>query len=85
MIFIRLVEGGINTDIRFETAFKDIPNDKWTVFSNANELPQKLYEDVDTVNEDDDIDDTVIPDNANILSMSLLYTILPMLVIMEYI
>jgi len=72
MIFIRLVEGGKNNDSRFDTAFKDVPNDKWSLFSNANELPQKLYDDEDPIN-----DDSV--NNANILSISFFYNILPIL------
>jgi hypothetical protein len=70
MIFIRLVDGGINDDNRFEIAFKNIPNDKWKTFSNANELPQKLYEEINN--------------NAITLSFSLFYKILPILLSLVY-
>jgi len=73
MIFIRLVDGGKNDDNRFETAFKDVPNDKWSSFSDANELPQKLYDDEDPINL---VDESDIVNNAIILSMSLFYNIL---------
>jgi len=70
MIFIRLVDGGKNDDNRFETAFKDVPNDKWSSFSDANELPQKLYDDEDPINL---VDQSDIMNNA---IMSLSYNIL---------
>jgi hypothetical protein len=82
MIFIRLVSGGKNDDNRFETAFKDVPKDKWGSFSNADELPQKLYDDDDPINKnpininDEDFDSM---NQANSLSISLVYNILPIL------
>jgi hypothetical protein len=82
MIFIRRVEGGKNDNNRFEMAFKDVPNDKWSSFSDANELPEKLYDDEDPINQnnkDDDDDDFDSLNHAVILSMSLLYYILPIL------
>jgi hypothetical protein len=74
MIFIRLVDDGKNDDSRFAIAFRDVPNDKWSLFSNANELPQKLYHDEDPINQNDNDD----PDSMN-NSMSLFYNILPIL------
>jgi hypothetical protein len=82
MIFIRLVDGGKNDDNRFETAFKDVPNDKWSSFSNANELPVKLYNDEDPINVDDQSD---IMNNAIILSMSLFYYILTLFFTIIYV
>ncbi|UJR21916.1 hypothetical protein I4U23_024986 [Adineta vaga] len=41
MIFIRLVDGGRNDPNRFENAFKNIPNDKWSTFFDAKDLPRK--------------------------------------------
>jgi len=81
MIFIRRVEGGKNDNNRFEMAFKDVPNDKWSSFSDANELPEKLYDDEDPINQNnkDDDDDFDSLNHAVILSMSLLYYILPIL------
>ena len=67
MIFIRLVEGGKNDNNRFETAFKDIPNNKWNLFSNANELPHKLYNNEDPINRND-LDDDFDFDSGNIRS-----------------
>jgi hypothetical protein len=82
MIFIRLVDGGKNDDNRFETAFKDVPNDKWSSFSNANELPMKLYNDEDPINVNDQSD---IMNNAIILSMSLFYYILTLFFTIIYV
>jgi hypothetical protein len=78
MIFIRLVEGGSNEDSRFKIAFKDVCDDKWSVFSNANELPRKLYTDEDPINSNDNVDLTNL-NNAIILPTSLYYNILSML------
>ena len=43
MIFIRQVNGGRNTDERFQKAFEDVPADRWKLFTDASELPTKLY------------------------------------------
>jgi hypothetical protein len=78
MIFIRLVDGGKNDDNRFETAFRDVPNDKWSSFSDANELPQKLYDDEDPINL---VDQSDIMNNA---IMSLSYNILSILLTLVF-
>ncbi len=54
MIFIRLVEGGNNDESRFNTTFKDIPDDKWRLFAEVDQLPQKLFDDDTNKNDDDD-------------------------------
>lgn len=42
-IFIRAVKGETSNDNRFLTAFKDIPRDKWFVFTDPiNQLPKDL-------------------------------------------
>jgi hypothetical protein len=81
MIFIRLVDGGKNDDSRFNNAFNGVPDDKWSVFSNSNELPQKLYDDENPINiKDTDTDlDSDSLSNAIILSTSLLYKMLTIL------
>jgi hypothetical protein len=77
MIFIRLVDGGKNDDNRFKNAFKNIPDDKWSIFSDSNELPHKLYDDEDPINEDDIDYDSTSFNNAIILSTC--YNILPII------
>ena len=75
MIFIRLVHGGNNTDSRFSTSFKDIPNDKYSLFSNVDELPRKLFDDDDNTNKNDDDDEFDSKNKAMILSISFYYYI----------
>lgn len=74
MIYIRRVEGGKNDESRFNTAFKDVPKDKWYLFSNANELPEKLFNDDDSINKnDDDDDDSDSTNKAMIFSIPFYY------------
>ena len=40
-IFIRRAEGGDHRDERFAQAFKDVPNEKWTLFDEGKELPEE--------------------------------------------
>ncbi|CAF5113628.1 unnamed protein product, partial [Rotaria sp. Silwood1] len=84
MIFIRIVQGGKNNNNRFEIAFKDISQDKWKLFFNATELPEKLYDDENSINENDDIN-FIQSNNANILSISLFYIIILILLILVFI
>jgi len=37
-IYIRRVQGADNSDTRFNAAFKDVPKEKWTVFTDAAKL-----------------------------------------------
>jgi len=39
-IYIRKVKGAQNSDTRFAAAFKDVPADKWTVFTDAAKLTE---------------------------------------------
>ena len=57
-IFIRQVEGGLNDESRFLAAFRNVPKEQWSLFSNADELPKKLFEesDIPEVNDPDDDD-----------------------------
>ena len=70
MIFIRLASGGKNDEARFETAFQDVPTDKWKIFSDAKDLPEKLFEDESSDNDqpntnNDDVDCS--PQNHSII------------------
>jgi hypothetical protein len=86
MIFIRLVEGGKNDDSRFNAAFKDVSNDKWRTFFNANELPQKLFKDDDLINENDaDDDDDDSTNKAMVLSISFYYHLLTLILTVLYV
>ena len=76
MIFIRLVSGGKNNHSRFQIAFDNVSNDKWNLFSNANELPEKLYDDEHSI--DEDMDYTIL-NSAVQLSTYVLHVILAML------
>jgi len=85
MIFIRIVEGGKNDDSRFNAAFKDVSNDKWRTFFNANELPQKLFKDDDLINENDtDDDDDDSTNKAMVLSISFYYHLLTLILTVLY-
>ncbi|CAF4701163.1 unnamed protein product, partial [Rotaria magnacalcarata] len=79
MIFIRVVDGGKNDDNRFKDAFQNVSRDKWKLFSNAAELPKKLYNDINTtIPIDITIDVTSVkPNNTKILSTSFVLAILP--------
>ncbi|CAF1380202.1 unnamed protein product [Rotaria magnacalcarata] len=87
MIFIRVVDGGKNDDNRFKDAFQNVSRDKWKLFSNAAELPKKLYNDINTtIPIDITIDVTSVkPNNTKILSTSFVLAILPMLVTLVFI
>ncbi|CAF3040998.1 unnamed protein product [Rotaria sp. Silwood2] len=78
MIFIRIVQGGKNNNNRFEIAFKNVSQDKWKLFSNANELPEKLFDNENSINEYDGNNhvNSAESNTENILSTSLFYTII---------
>ena len=61
MIFIRLVQGGRNEQSRFTVAFKDVPVDQWSTFTNAYDLPRKLYNDPDNGSNIDTANQASIP------------------------
>ena len=85
MIFIRLASPEINEEARFEAIFKDVPADKWKTFSDAEELPKKLFEDEPTADadqkdtDDDDKADSQTKNHAMIQSISFLYYLLSIL------
>ncbi|CAF0900859.1 unnamed protein product [Rotaria sordida] len=87
MIFIRIVPGGKNNNSRFEIAFRNVRQDKWKTFSDATELPKKLYNDTNSINESGGGDGnihSVYSNNTNILSTSLFYIIISVLLTLIY-
>ena len=85
MIFIRLVNDGDNGLSRFEKAFKDVSIRKWRTFSNAQELPSKLFQEKEPIIHPTAINhrriDRTTENKAMNLSMIFSYHILSILIL----